>query len=102
MYEPRNVPSGKMVWTDDLDKSKDADDPAVCPDLPNLVSSGDGTIAVAASTEGASSSPTALVAAWPHGGATGLLLDAVASFLVVSGVPALIGVRRRRRSLRST
>lgn len=42
--------------------------------------------------------PAALVAAWSHGGGTGLLLDAVALFLVASGVLALIAVRRRRRS----
>jgi hypothetical protein len=42
--------------------------------------------------------PLALVAAWPHGGGLGLLMDLASLFLVTGGVSALLVVRRVRRS----
>ena len=63
-------------------------DPAVCSDLPMLPTSGEALAS--------SSAPAALVAAWPRGGSVGLLLDLGALLLVVSGVLALLAVRRLR------
>lgn len=42
--------------------------------------------------------PAALVAAWPHGGGSGLLLDLAALLLVACGVSALLVVRRACRA----
>ena len=47
--------------------------------------------------EAAPSTPAALVAAWPHGGGPGFVLDLVALLLVASGVSTLLIVRRARR-----
>ena len=47
--------------------------------------------------EAAPSTPAALVAAWPHGGGPGFVLDLVALLLVASGVSTLLIMRRARR-----
>ena len=66
----------------------------VCPDLPVLVSNGEGVIGVPAGEEESASAPLALLKAWPHGGSVGLVLDSVALLLVASG---LIVLRHWRR-----
>lgn len=71
-----------------------------CDNMPYLASNVMEVRAGVASTEAAnadtaSSTPMALIQAWPHGGGFGLLLDLVALFMVFSGVMTLIVVRKR-------
>ena len=68
-----------------------------CETMPVLASNVESIVA---KTEGAKAvTPAALIAAWPHGGGLGFVLDLAALLLVASGVSALLlFVRRARRS----
>ena len=71
-----------------------------CETTPLLMSNVEYVVgAEGAKAEGAKAAApaVALVAAWPHGGGLGLVLDLVALLLVASGVSALLVVRRARR-----
>lgn len=66
-----------------------------CETLPTLASNVE---AFGAAEEADTPAPMALVAAWPHGGGLGFLLDLAALLLVASGVTVLLVLRRTRRS----
>lgn len=73
-----------------------APSPNVCLELPTLPSSGEVLASVPTNSQGASLSSATLVTAWPRAGGINLLLNLGALLLVVSGVVALLAVRRPR------
>lgn len=72
--------------------------PALASNVEELGASEDAGAGGAKAAPASKAAPTALVAAWPHGGGLGFVLDLAALLLVACGVSALLIVRRARRS----
>ena len=78
------------------DDGKSAGNGTACEKLPYMASNVEEVHAEGVGVEPATSTPLALIDAWPHGGGLGLLFDGAALLLVGSGALTLLAAYRER------